>query len=59
MEQANELLERILDLETNYDNLKKRVSHLEYKLSFIVFPHETKEDEEDDTIDRFDYTGGE
>ena len=23
MEQANELLERILDLETNYDNLKK------------------------------------
>ena len=52
VQQANDLLERILDLETRIDNL-------EHKLSFIVFPHETKEDEDEDTIDRFDYTGGE
>jgi len=46
LQQANDLLERILDLET-------RVSNLEQKLSFIVFPHEKKADED------FEYTGGE
>tara|TARA_R110000824_G_scaffold14054_4_gene60374 strand:- start:4774 stop:4893 length:120 start_codon:yes stop_codon:yes gene_type:complete len=39
-------MERIVDIET-------RVSNLEQKLSFIVFPHEMKEDKD------FEYTGGE
>lgn len=46
LQQASDLMERIVDIET-------RVSNLEQKLSFIVFPHEMKEDKD------FEYTGGE